>query len=46
VSYILFTKAGLINSSSFSRMKFFKSQITKLKFQINPNDQNSKSQTF
>ncbi len=36
----------LINSSSFSTMELFKSQITKLKSQTNLNDQNSKYQTF
>jgi hypothetical protein len=43
---MLFIKVELINGSSGSRMNLFKSQITKLKSQINPNDQNSKSQTF
>ncbi len=41
VSYMLFAKIELINSSLFSRMKFFKSQITKLKSQINHKSQNS-----
>ena len=34
------------NSNFFCRMKLVKSQITSTKLQINPNDQNSKSQTL